>query len=40
MKNSDRLFIGACAGVPFGFVGMGVTVLLTMMYNRICANRN
>ena len=35
MKNSDRLFIGACCGVPFGLVGMSVTVLLTMIYNKV-----
>lgn len=34
MKNRDRLFIGACAGIPFGLVGMGIGLLFSMIWNK------
>lgn len=33
MKNKERVFIGACCGVPFGLVGMSIGALLATIYN-------
>lgn len=33
MKNKDRLFIGACAGMPFGLVGMAIGLLFSFLWN-------
>lgn len=35
MKSRDRLFIGAVVGIPFGIIGVSVTTLLTMIYNKL-----
>lgn len=35
MKNRDRYFIGACVGMPFGLVGMGIGTFLAWIFNRI-----
>ena len=32
MKNRDRYFIGACAGMPFGLVGMGDSMKNVALY--------
>nr|UVX73527.1 MAG: hypothetical protein [Bacteriophage sp.] len=34
MKNKDRIFIGACAGMPFGLVGMGIGFLFSFLWNK------
>ena len=36
MKNRDRLFIGTCAGMPFGIVGMVSGALFGILFNKIC----
>ena len=35
MKNRDRYFIGACAGMPFGLVGMAHGILFAFIFNKI-----
>ena len=35
MRDKDRIFIGACAGVPMGLIGVVCGSLLGAIYNRI-----
>lgn len=39
MKNRDRLFIGACAGMPFGLVGMTIGTIFTWIFNKFIAEK-
>lgn len=39
MKNRDRLFIGTCAGMPFGLVGMGIGFLFSFLWNKFIAEQ-
>lgn len=39
MKNKDRYFIGACAGMPFGLVGMAIGTLFAWIFNKFIVNR-
>lgn len=36
MKNKERVFIGACCGIPFGIVGMVSGALFGILFNKIC----
>lgn len=35
MKNTDRIFIGACFGMPLGLVGMATGSLFAFIFNKI-----
>lgn len=35
MKNTDRIFIGACFGMPFGIVGILNGALFGIIFNKI-----
>lgn len=35
MKNIDRIFLGACFGMPLGLVGMAMGILFAMFFNKI-----
>ena len=35
MKNADRIFIGACAGMPFGLVGMLHGAVFGIVFNKL-----
>lgn len=35
MRNKDRIFIGACLGMPLGLVGMAAGYLLAVIFNKI-----
>ena len=35
MKNKDRIFLGACLGMPLGLVGMAAGSLLAVIFNKI-----
>ncbi len=35
MKNTDRIFIGACFGMPLGVVGMATGSLFAFIFNKI-----
>lgn len=39
MKNRDRYFIGACAGMPFGLVGMGIGTFFAWIFNRFIVEK-
>lgn len=34
MKNTDRIFFGACFGMPFGLVGMATGSLFAFAFNK------
>lgn len=34
MNNKDRYFIGACAGMPFGLVGMAIGTFFAWIFNK------
>lgn len=35
MKNTDRIFLGACFGMPLGVVGMATGSLFAFIFNII-----
>ena len=35
MKNNDRLFIGACCGMPFGLIGMATGSIFALIFNKL-----
>lgn len=35
MKNKDRIFLGACFGIPLGLVGMATGSLFAFIFNKI-----
>lgn len=37
LKCKNRYFIGACAGMPFGIVGMGIGFLFSFLWNKFIA---
>lgn len=39
MKNRDRIFMGACCGMPFGLVGMVAGSLFAFIFNKIVGNK-
>lgn len=39
MKNKDRLFVGACCGMPFGLVGMTTGFLFSFLWNTFIEDR-
>ena len=39
MKNKDRIFIGACCGIPFGLVGMATGSLFAFIFNKIVGKK-
>jgi hypothetical protein len=40
MKNKDRYFIGICAGMPFGLVGVCIGTLLTWVLIKFIGNQD
>lgn len=34
-ENTDRIFIGACFGMPLGLFGMAIGSLFVMIFNEI-----
>ncbi len=40
MKNKDRIFLGACFGMPLGVVGMVTGSLFTFIFNKIVERYN
>lgn len=40
MKNKDRYFIGMCAGMPFGLVGVCIGILLTWALIKFIGNQD
>lgn len=39
MQNREKYFMAACAGMPFGLVGMSVGVFLTWIFNTISGRK-
>ena len=39
MKNKDRIFVGACCGMPFGLIGMTTGSLCAVIYNKIVGKK-
>lgn len=39
MKNKDRIFVGACCGMPFGLIGMTTGSLFAVIYNKIVGKK-
>lgn len=35
MSNKDRIFIGACCGLPLGMVGVAIGSLFAFIFNKI-----
>lgn len=35
MKKRDRIFLGACFGMPLGLVGMAIGSLFAFAFNKI-----
>lgn len=35
MKSTDRIFFGACFGMPLGLVGMATGSLFAFIFNKI-----
>ena len=35
MKNIDRIFLGACFGMPLGLVGMATGSLFAFVFNQV-----
>ncbi len=35
MKNKDRMFLGACFGMPLGLVGMATGSLFAVIFNKV-----
>lgn len=40
MKNKDRIFLGACFGMPLGLVGMVTGSLFAFIFNKIVERCN
>ena len=40
MKNKDRYFIGICAGMPFGVVGVCIGTLFTWVLTKFIENQD
>lgn len=39
MKNKDRIFIGACCGLPLGIVDMAIGSIFALIFNKIMKSR-
>lgn len=39
MRNTDRVFIGACCGMPFGLVGMTTGSIFAFVFNKIIGRK-
>lgn len=37
MRNINKIFIGACCGMPLGIVGMGIGFLFSFLWNKFIA---
>lgn len=35
MRNIDRIFIGACCGMPLGIVGIATGFIFALIFNEI-----
>lgn len=35
MKNTDRIFLGACFGMPLGLAGMATGSLFAVIFNKL-----
>ena len=40
MKNIDRVFIGACCGMPLGIVGIATGSIFALIFNKIIGKEN
>lgn len=39
MKNIDRVFIGACCGMPLGIVGIATGSIFALIFNKIIGRK-